>query len=395
MLDFNKKKENCTGCSACFSICPKHCISMKMDREGFLYPESNEQCINCGLCEKVCPAIHKDTRKPMFERRMVYAATAKNDIIWKRSTSGGGFSVICQLWGDNKTIVFGATWDDLQVKHKEVIGVENISPLCKSKYISSDLGNSFCSVKKHLEKKEKVIFCGTPCQVSGLSNYLQKSYDNLLLIDFICHGVGSPLVFQTSMDVMSEQSHKRIVKYEFRHKVHRYEEDYISLVTFEDGTTLRLDSDQYMQMFLSCASHRPCCGDNCICRNDNRRSDITIADARGMKTYIKKRFDGTRNYTHIIANSQKGMDALSNIGRYMYTYPCEIEDVIRFNPLFVRNVPHKNTRDDFFLKYVSDPQRAIRDYTSPYKVHKINLKRFIKLYVPKWIYNKFIFRFVG
>lgn len=394
MLEFNKRKENCTGCSACFSICPKHSISMEMDKEGFLYPTLIGQCINCGLCKDVCPAIHKNNKTQEF-KRIAFAATTKNDLIWQRSASGGGFSAICQSWGDNKTIVYGAAWNELHVQHQEVIGVDKITPLCKSKYISSDLTNSFYSVKKHLGEGNKVIFCGTPCQISGLCSFLQKPYNNLLLIDFICHGVGSPLVFQTSLDVMGEQSHKRIVKYEFRHKAQRYEEDYISLVTFDDGTTLRLDSDQYMQLFLSRASHRPCCGDNCIYRTDNRRSDITIADARGMKTYIKIEFDGTRNYTHIIANSQKGMNALSNIDKYMYTYPCEIEDVIRYNPLLVRNVPHKNTRDDFFLKFVSNPKQAIRDYTSPYKVHKINMKRFIKLYAPKWLYNKFIFKYVG
>ena len=49
-------KKECCGCTACLSVCPKQCITMQADEEGFLYPVINrEVCIDCGLCEKVCP----------------------------------------------------------------------------------------------------------------------------------------------------------------------------------------------------------------------------------------------------------------------------------------------------------------------------------------------------
>ena len=65
-------KNKCCGCWACVQCCPKKCISMKEDEEGFLYPVVNEDiCIDCGLCEKVCPVIHQEEiREPLD----VYAA---------------------------------------------------------------------------------------------------------------------------------------------------------------------------------------------------------------------------------------------------------------------------------------------------------------------------------
>ena len=36
-------KAACTGCAACYAVCPESCIEMKADEEGFLYPEVNEE----------------------------------------------------------------------------------------------------------------------------------------------------------------------------------------------------------------------------------------------------------------------------------------------------------------------------------------------------------------
>lgn len=392
MLDFNSQKNNCTGCSACYAVCPKHSIKMMKDEEGFLYPSLEGECVACGLCEKVCPVIqNKSFHMP---EKKVLAATSKDHDVWQRSTSGGAFTNICRVWGED-SVIYGAAWDHLSVHHKEIHGVKNMAPLCRSKYVSSDLLDSFRRVRELLNNGNKVVFSGTPCQIAGLSSFLRKKYENLLLVDFICHGVGSPMVFQYCIEEMSHQALKKIIGYEFRHKIHRYEEDYISQLTFEDGSTQRVDSDQYMQLFLSRTAHRPCCGEHCKFRGDNRMSDITLADARKMNRYISQKFDKTRNYTHIIANTPKGEDLLKRIDEYMYVYPCQIENVIQYNPLLVRSVPHKNLRDEFFSKFTVNPISVIKEYTLPYKDHKLNAKRVVKLYFPRWIYNAVITRFVG
>lgn len=52
MIDIKDKKD-CCGCGACYQACPKNCITMEADKEGFLYPKVQlDLCINCKICEK-------------------------------------------------------------------------------------------------------------------------------------------------------------------------------------------------------------------------------------------------------------------------------------------------------------------------------------------------------
>lgn len=56
-----KKKNDCMGCYACYSICPVKAIKMEADNEGFDYPVINyDVCIRCYKCEEVCPTRRKD-----------------------------------------------------------------------------------------------------------------------------------------------------------------------------------------------------------------------------------------------------------------------------------------------------------------------------------------------
>ena len=166
----------CTGCSACYSSCPNGSIKMVSDNEGFLYPQISDTCVNCGKCQKVCPCINRADCTTNYSPK-AYAAVSKDFKIWNRSSSGGAFSEICFAWGDDNTMFCGALWDKLYVKHACLVGIDNIAPLCKSKYVSSDLGNSFKQIQEHLKKGFKVLFCGTPCQVAGLRHFLRRDYD--------------------------------------------------------------------------------------------------------------------------------------------------------------------------------------------------------------------------
>ena len=201
MLYFTKQKSECTGCSACAAACPVKCIAMEPDAEGFLYPVASDACIRCGRCEAVCP-IKKEREPKDLPNKVAIAAVSKNFRIWRRSASGGAFSEICRIWGDDETIVFGAAWNGFRVEHVGVTGVDNIAPLCKSKYVASAVGDSLSQVRQALAEGKKVIFCGTPCQVAGLNGYLGSAHDNLLTIDLICHGVGSPEVFTQCIRAM-------------------------------------------------------------------------------------------------------------------------------------------------------------------------------------------------
>lgn len=165
-----KNKKNCCGCSACYSICPKNCIEMKADEEGFLYPNVNKDlCINCGLCEKVCPIINKAEEK-VFEQEG-YLVQNKDGKIRKESTSGGAFSAIAKYILDRKGVVFGVQYDEnLNVGHSYVENESDLNLYRNSKYVQSKIGETFKQAKNFLDEDRWVCFSGTACQIEGLKN---------------------------------------------------------------------------------------------------------------------------------------------------------------------------------------------------------------------------------
>ena len=190
-----KEKAFCCGCNACVQRCPKQCISMHEDEEGFLYPRVDKTiCIECGLCEKVCPVINQnEPRKPL----KVYAAYNKDEKIRRESSSGGVFTAIAEQVIDEGGIVFGACFDEnWEVKHDYTETKEGLKAFRGSKYVQSRIKDNYQKAEHYLKEGRKVLFSGTPCQIAGLKKYLCKEYENLLTVDFICHGVPSPKVWR-------------------------------------------------------------------------------------------------------------------------------------------------------------------------------------------------------
>ena len=203
MIEIRDKK-NCCGCAACVQKCPKHCVSLKEDEEGFLYPVVNvDKCIDCGLCEKVCPVLNQDKK---HEPIGVYAAKNKNDETRKNSSSGGVFTLLAENVIKRGGVVFGARFDERwEVVHDYVEDKEGISKFRGSKYVQSTIGDNYLKAEQFLKAGRKVLFSGTPCQIAGLKHFLRKDYDNLLTVDFICHGAPSPGVFRT---FLRDEMHK-------------------------------------------------------------------------------------------------------------------------------------------------------------------------------------------
>ena len=208
-------KTNCCGCGACSNICPKSCITMQADEEGFLYPKINKKtCINCGLCEKICPILNKPKTYQILQ---CYAAKHKNSKIKLKSSSGGIFTALAENILKEGGVVFGAAFDkDWNVRHTFCKNLNDLDKLRRSKYVQSDIGLTYRQTKDFLDKECKVLFTGTPCQIAALRNFLGKEYENLLTAELFCHGVPSPTVWQKFLEENTQKN--RIKAIDFRHK---------------------------------------------------------------------------------------------------------------------------------------------------------------------------------
>lgn len=187
----------CCGCSACAQACPKGCITMQADGEGFLYPVIDENtCIACGACEHVCP-IKNTSPEPTGEPD-AYAAYSKNTEQRLESSSGGVFSLLAEEILQNSGVVFGAAMseDCRKAQHIAVERQEDLWKLRGSKYLQSEIGSTYRQAENALKQGRRVLFSGTPCEIEGLHRYLRREYENLLCVDLICHGVPSAKLWE-------------------------------------------------------------------------------------------------------------------------------------------------------------------------------------------------------
>lgn len=304
-----RDKKLCCGCGACVQRCPKSCISMREDNEGFLYPEVNKEiCIDCGLCEKVCPVINQsEERKPMA----VYAAKHKDERIRLASSSGGVFTAIAESVIDEGGVVFGARFDkDWSVIHGYTETKEGLAAFRGSKYVQSRIGESYKDTEAFLKTGRKVLFSGTPCQIAGLKRFLRKEYDNLLTVDFICHGVPSPGVWREYLkeetarqcggknSVLSHLKDKlgdvRIENISFRDKRLGWKKFSFSLtLSTTNGSGAKntvflsesLDKNIFLRGFLADLYLRPSCH-ACLAKKFKSGSDVTIGDFWGVQNVM-------------------------------------------------------------------------------------------------------------
>lgn len=342
-------KEKCTGCFACASICPKKCIEMKEDLEGFAYPKIRvENCINCGLCEKVCPLNKKTAHNS--EQVIAYGINSNNEEERENSSSGGVFSLLARLILNQNGIVFGATMsnDYKKVFHTSINNVNDLFRLRGSKYLQSQINNTYVEVKEFLESGKIVLFVGTPCQVEGLLSFLKRDYDNLYTLDFICHGVPSHFAWEEYVNYRERKAKSNIKEVFFRYKKPSWSMYSIKL-KFENGKTyeqLHID-DLYFKTFMDNYTLRPSCYD-CKFKKINRKSDITLADLWGAQDITPKLFDDLGT-SLIIIHSKKGKKIINEILDDVNHVEINLNDAIHHNNSLIKSEIYPEQRSSFYL----------------------------------------------
>lgn len=299
-------KKNCCGCAACAAACPKKCIEMRADGEGFLYPVVHlEQCIDCGKCERVCPVLRANERNAEPE---CYIGFSKDPDVRGKSSSGGIFTELANQVIENSGIVYGAGFDDnFDVYHRSVAKKEDIALLRGSKYVQSSIGRVYDEIKMLLQKGILVYFSGTPCQVAGLYAFLGKTPDNLITQDLICHGVGSPLVWEKY-----RSTYGNIKNAEFRNKKYGWHYFSMHIETEMKKIYKRLDEDAYLRLFLDNLILRPICYD-CPIKKCGSQADITLADCWNSQKITDTVADYDQGLSLVIANTKKGKELIEKL----------------------------------------------------------------------------------
>lgn len=383
-----KNKQDCCGCSACAQRCPKQCIAMAEDEEGFLYPKVDiSKCIDCHLCENVCPVINQDEPRTPLN---VYAAKNQNDQIRLDSSSGGIFTILAEQVINAGGVVFGACWDEeWNVKHDYAECLDNLSKFRSSKYLQSIIGDNYLKAEQFLKSGRTVLFTGTPCQIAGLKHFLRKDYDNLLAVEVICHSVPSSGIWQRYLEERLQTL--RWSKSDIKHLTFRDKKTgwkgYSFVIENQNGKLFTELSckNSFMIGFLADLYTRPSCS-ACPAKQHKSGSDITLGDFWGIDSLMPE-FDDDKGISAVIVNSYKGEEIMHNIEVESYVVPYE-ELTIR-NPALVQSIVLSKRRIAFFKEGKENFEEKIQKLTKKSFSIKILAYRIVRKMIHKIVVNKF------
>lgn len=355
-------KSKCSGCHACFNICPKDAITMVSDENGFKYPQIHENlCVHCNLCKKVCPVL-KDIKKENDIH--AYACINKNDEVRKNSSSGGIFYLLAENILSKNGVVFGARFnDDFDVVHDYIEKIEDISLFQGSKYVQSTIHDSFKKAKKFLDSNRLVLFTGTPCQIEGLLSYLRKDYSNLITQDIVCHGVPSPKLFKLYKENIKQIYKDDITKINFRKKTNGWKHYHVKINLNNQNYEIDHDDDVYMKAFLNDIALRESCY-QCNAKKKHRLSDITLADFWGIENILPE-LDDDKGTSLVIINSILGKQIFNEIKNQIIYKEVDYEKAIVNNPSLYQSVNRPKNRDAYLNNVTVDNLTSItKKYTT-------------------------------
>ena len=342
-------KHTCCGCEACVQACPKHCISLRQDAEGFSYPDVDEQaCSGCGVCERTCPMLSPyESRTP--ER--VLAAVNPDDEIREQSSSGGIFTMLAEGIINRGGVVFGVRFDEhWQPVFDHTDNVEGLAAFRGSKYVQARVGNAFVETKEFLKAGREVMFSGTPCQVAALRHFLRHDYEHLLCVDFICHGVPSPKVWGRYLDEVTQNAVHAISDVQFRNKREGWKRFNFDLTYDREGQRYRISTwhqqNHFMRVFLNEVILRPSCHD-CKARGGRSGSDLTIADFWGIGK-LNPQMDDDKGTSLVLVHSEKGAQHFAAC--HTSLWETHYEDILCLNPAIERSPIEHPKRAQFFAR---------------------------------------------
>ncbi len=379
---------NCCGCGACAAACPVQAIQLNKVPGGYVYPEIDKAvCVECGHCDGVC-ACQKDLFQP--ELAAAYVAVAR-DVNLMESASGGLFASLAQGVILQGGAVFGCVLvreeGMLLARHICAEDFQTLLAMKGSKYVQSDLGDSYVRVKELLEAGKTVLFTGTPCQIAGLKGFLQKGWSNLYTAEVICHGVPSQELFQAYLAHVEHEKRAKVLSFRFRDKSEGWKLRG-SMVLERDGRqweeSFEPEESSYYQLFLNGVTYRENCY-TCPYASPSRQGDVTLGDfwcVDLVHPELLPELEETAGVSCLVVNSHRGRKLMENFGQGIALWHSNYERAARYNAQLVRPVSRPQERQRVLALYTTGGYAAVEDWYQK-RLRKIRRKRRLIALVPK------------
>ncbi len=363
----------CCGCHSCEQVCPKNCITLKPNSEGFLYPVVEENlCTDCGLCKKKCPVL-TDVKKQ--DTKKIYASKINDEDALFRSTSGGVFYELARLILSKNGVVFGCAYDEnLVARHICVDNLEDIKKLQSSKYVQSNLAGTYSQVKEALTCNKAVLFCGTGCQVAGLKAFLGKNYENLYTADIVCHGVPSPKLFEKYLGWLENKTGEKVTYFNFRSKKGHGWQHYFQYDTKSKSKVTYGLFDPYYNAFIKSKIIRESCY-SCTFANPSRPADITLGDYWGIEK-AHPEFYSSKGVSLVLVNTEKGQYMWQSISENLTYIESNLEKAVPLNSNLINPPQRPKCRNNIYTGLDGDFDKFVKTNLN-FKVNP--LKRVIML----------------
>ena len=345
-----KIKEDCTGCEACFNICPTTALSMKSDDEGFRYPIIDEEkCIHCALCSKVCGTKTLHLQSGL---NLAFGGYSFDDEDLLYSTSGAAFFAILKSWWKPGSLIFGTCSTNVfEASHECATTPNDAKAFRGSKYTQSTIGHTYRKVKCALSQGKPVLFSGTPCAVAGLQSFLGEiDTSNLLTVEVICEGVPTPLFIEKMISNLSRTKFgkEQITSMSYRDKKRdRWDFEVMSFSSTSKSYSIDRWFNPFWSIWLNHLMSRPSCY-VCPFATAERGADITLGDLWGVHLYCPNLYNDNKGTSLLICNTSKGLETLGKASSYMYLKELPYQEAIKYQAPLRRPVSNNPRREEFF-----------------------------------------------